>query len=383
MALARAMGVLDAARREPGRARARRPARASSSWCTTPLHRRGAAGRRPTRRSGWAPRTTRSSPACTRHRRWSPGPRWPRPPRCGPGRRQHGVNVAGGLHHAMRRSASGFCVYNDPAIAIRWLLEQGAAADRLCGYRRAPRRRGPGRVLRRSAGADHQPARAPDDAVPRHRPARRHGRPGRRGHGGQRGAARRHRRRRLAARVRRGGAAAAARVPPGDPGQPARLRHPPARPARPPGADHRRPAGRAPGRCTSWRTRSAGGRWLLTGGGGYELVQVVPRTWTHLLAEAAGRPVDPAAWPPRRTGRSTPWPAPGVPAPGQMTDGSAAAFTPFESGYDPGDAIDRTIMATRSAVFPASRPVPGPVTQSRVPAPGLPFSTQDLRWGRR
>jgi acetoin utilization protein AcuC len=39
----------------------------------------------------------------------------------------------------------------------------------------------------------------------------------------------------------------------------------------------------------------AGGRWLLTGGGGYELVQVVPRTWTHLLAEAAGQPIDPAA----------------------------------------------------------------------------------------
>ena len=34
---------------------------------------------------------------------------------------------------------------------------------------------------------------------------------------------------------------------------------------------------------------TAGGRWLLTGGGGYELVQVVPRTWTHLLAEASGR----------------------------------------------------------------------------------------------
>jgi acetoin utilization protein AcuC len=32
----------------------------------------------------------------------------------------------------------------------------------------------------------------------------------------------------------------------------------------------------------------AGGRWLLTGGG-YDLVQVVPRTWTHLLAEAAGQ----------------------------------------------------------------------------------------------
>ena len=34
--------------------------------------------------------------------------------------------MAGGLHHAMRRAASGFCVYNDPAIAIAWLLEQGA-----------------------------------------------------------------------------------------------------------------------------------------------------------------------------------------------------------------------------------------------------------------
>ncbi|HEY3036875.1 MAG TPA: acetoin utilization protein AcuC, partial [Streptosporangiaceae bacterium] len=41
-------------------------------------------------------------------------------------RAEHAVNVAGGLHHAMRGMASGFCVYNDPAIAIRWLLEQGA-----------------------------------------------------------------------------------------------------------------------------------------------------------------------------------------------------------------------------------------------------------------
>jgi hypothetical protein len=43
---------------------------------------------------------------------------------------------------------------------------------------------------------------------------------------------------------------------------------------------------------------------------GYELVRVVPRTWTHLLAEAAGQPVSPAAQTPvpwrehvgRRTG---------------------------------------------------------------------------------
>jgi acetoin utilization protein AcuC len=42
------------------------------------------------------------------------------------GRAQHAFNPAGGLHHAMPERASGFCVYDDPAVAIRWLLEQGA-----------------------------------------------------------------------------------------------------------------------------------------------------------------------------------------------------------------------------------------------------------------
>ena len=49
-----------------------------------------------------------------------------RPRRCWTGRAEHGVNIAGGLHHAMPGAASGFCVYNDPAVAIAWLLEQGA-----------------------------------------------------------------------------------------------------------------------------------------------------------------------------------------------------------------------------------------------------------------
>jgi acetoin utilization protein AcuC len=35
-----------------------------------------------------------------------------------------------------------------------------------------------------------------------------------------------------------------------------------------------------------------GGRWIAVGGGGYEPVQVVPRAWTHLLAEVTGAPVD-------------------------------------------------------------------------------------------
>lgn len=35
-------------------------------------------------------------------------------------------NISGGLHHAMPRATSGFCVYNDIAVAIGWLLENGA-----------------------------------------------------------------------------------------------------------------------------------------------------------------------------------------------------------------------------------------------------------------
>ena len=38
----------------------------------------------------------------------------------------HGFNAAGGLHHSMPSRASGFCVYDDPAVAIAWLLANGA-----------------------------------------------------------------------------------------------------------------------------------------------------------------------------------------------------------------------------------------------------------------
>ena len=95
----------------------------------------------------------------------------------------------------------------------------------------------------------------------------------------------------------------------------------------------------------------AGGRWLLCGGGGYALTEVVPRTWTHLLAEAAGAPVDPGTPTPaewraeaeRRTGR---------PAPASMTDGEPATYTPFGAGQDPASPVDRAITATQAAVFP-------------------------------
>ncbi len=37
----------------------------------------------------------------------------------------HAFNAAGGLHHAMPARASGFCVYDDPAIAIAWMVSRG------------------------------------------------------------------------------------------------------------------------------------------------------------------------------------------------------------------------------------------------------------------
>src|SRR6185295_15687518 len=42
------------------------------------------------------------------------------------GEARRAVNISGGLHHAMPARASGFCVYNDPAIAIARLLDLGA-----------------------------------------------------------------------------------------------------------------------------------------------------------------------------------------------------------------------------------------------------------------
>jgi acetoin utilization protein AcuC len=42
------------------------------------------------------------------------------------GRAEHAFNPAGGLHHAMPERASGFCVYDDPALAIAWMLANGA-----------------------------------------------------------------------------------------------------------------------------------------------------------------------------------------------------------------------------------------------------------------
>jgi acetoin utilization protein AcuC len=93
------------------------------------------------------------------------------------------------------------------------------------------------------------------------------------------------------------------------------------------------------------------GRWVATGGGGYEVVDVVPRAWAHLVAIAAHAPVAPSTeLPPdwlehvrMRFGRQ---------GPARMTDGRDPWWRSWEVGYDPEDAVDRAVMATRKAVFP-------------------------------
>lgn len=40
------------------------------------------------------------------------------------GRVEHALNLGGGLHHGFRGKASGFCVYNDISVAIKWLREE-------------------------------------------------------------------------------------------------------------------------------------------------------------------------------------------------------------------------------------------------------------------
>ena len=95
------------------------------------------------------------------------------------------------------------------------------------------------------------------------------------------------------------------------------------------------------------------GRWVVVGGGGYDLGSGVPRTWAQLLAIISGGALDPSrelpeAW--RRlsadlTGR----PAPQVL--GDRTD--EVAWHAWDAGEgDPDSPLDRAISATRRAVLP-------------------------------
>jgi acetoin utilization protein AcuC len=89
------------------------------------------------------------------------------------------------------------------------------------------------------------------------------------------------------------------------------------------------------------------GRWVSTGGGGYAVVDVVPRAWSHLLGVVSGEPVDPAAVVPQSWRDEM-----GERAPTVMTDYAATDYVPFERGMDPQSRLDQAIMATRRSVYP-------------------------------
>ena len=262
----------------------------------------------------------------------------------------HSVNIAGGLHHAMRDRASGFCIYNDVAIGIQWLLDQGAQR---VAYVDVDVHHGDGveqifwddpRVLTISLHESGQflfpgTGFAEDTG----------------GHEAE-------------------GTAVNVALPPGT-GDSGWLRAfhavvpPLVREFAPEilvtqhGCDSHADDPLADLQLSVDGQRAAyqalhglahevcDGRWVATGGGGYALVRVVPRAWSHLLATIAGRPLDPEL--------ATPggWVEHvrellGVQAPARLTDGRVPAYRPWEEGYDPGSWLDRQVHSTRTAVFP-------------------------------
>lgn len=92
-------------------------------------------------------------------------------------------------------------------------------------------------------------------------------------------------------------------------------------------------------------------RWIATGGGGYEVHQVVPRAWTHVSAVAAGDPIPLAASVPG-VWREHVQKTYGIVAPERMGDDAELWWRSWELGYDPSDAVDRAVMQTRKEIFP-------------------------------
>ncbi|MCM2394036.1 acetoin utilization protein AcuC [Streptomyces albipurpureus] len=94
-----------------------------------------------------------------------------------------------------------------------------------------------------------------------------------------------------------------------------------------------------------------GGRWVALGGGGYAVVDVVPRSWTHLVGIAAHAPVDPESIIPSEW-RDEVYARTRQPGPRRMTDGRKPVWRAWGEGYDPADRLDQAVLATRRSVFP-------------------------------
>ena len=266
------------------------------------------------------------------------------------GRAQHAVNIAGGLHHAMPDSAAGFCIYNDIGVAIAWLLAQGV--ERIAyidvdvhhgdgvqamfyddprvltiSVHESPLTLFPGTGFPEEIGGPGALGSAVNVALPA-------------GTGDQGWL------RAFHAVVPDVLEAFAPQVIVSQHGCDTHLDDPLAHLALT--VDGQRMSYEAIHR---WAHRYAEGRWIAVGGGGYEWVDVVPRAWTHLIAEAAGAPIDPQQATPEGF-QSYVMTTLGRPAPLRMTDGSNPWPKPFDQGFDPSNPVDAAVLATRSAVYP-------------------------------
>lgn len=266
------------------------------------------------------------------------------------GRTNHGFSPAGGLHHARPDASAGFCVYNDVAVAIADLLEQGA--ERVAyvdidvhhgdgveaAFAGDPRvltisvHEGP-RTLYPGTGWADDVGDGAGEGMAVNLPL-----PAGTGDDGWLRA--------IHSLVPHLLDAFSPEVLVTQHGCDSHLMDPLAHLAVT--VDGQRMAAEALHR---WAHEYAGGRWVATGGGGYALVDVVPRTWTLLMAELAGVPIAPDTPVPEEWRRYVSEHL-GRTAPLHMTDGAEPVMTDWTGGYDPGDPLDQAILATRRAVFP-------------------------------
>jgi len=268
------------------------------------------------------------------------------------GEAAHAVNIAGGLHHGMPDSVAGFCVYNDASVGIQWLLDQGV--ERVAyvdidvhhgdGVERAfwddPRVltvsvHETGRALFPGTGfpGDTGGPKAPDSAVNVALP------PGTGDEGWLRA---------IHAVVPQVLRAFRPQFIVTQQGCDAHFADPLSHLAV--SIDAMQAAYQLLHDLTHELT---GGKWVALGGGGYELVQVVPRAWTHLVAVAAHHPLSltleiPEPWREHVARRY------GQVAPQRMGDlgGRPIRYGTWGEGYEPESPVDAAVMATRRAVFP-------------------------------
>lgn len=263
----------------------------------------------------------------------------------------HAVNFAGGLHHAMPGSAAGFCVYNDASLAIARLLELGA--ERVAyvdvdvhhgdGVQAAfwgdprvltvslhehPRTLFPGTGWPEETGADTAEGSAVNVALPAGT--------------GDAGWLRA-----FHAVVPELLADFRPQVLVSQHGADTHFEDPLAHLAV--SLDAQRAVQTA---CHELAHEHADGRWLALGGGGYSVVDVVPRSWTHLVGIAAGAPVEPGAQVPQEW-RQEVFARTRLPGPRRMTDGRwPVEWAAWDAGYDPADRLDQAVLAARRAAFP-------------------------------